>query len=134
MADRRALIVANDRYEHDGLRKLGSPLHDAEALQAVLANPHIGRFTVRVVQNQPSHVIRREVADFFADCRPDDLLLLHFSCHGLKNAAGELYLASADTLPTRLKATALAAQDINHEMVESPARRVVAFLDCCYGG
>ena len=134
VADRRALIVASDRYQHEGLGRLGSPAHDAEALQSVLANPYIGRFDVRVVQNQPSHVIRREIADFFAERQPDDMLLLHFSCHGLKNAAGELYLASTDTLPTRLAATAVAAQSISQEMLECRARRIVVLLDCCYGG
>lgn len=134
MADRRALIVANDSYDNEGLRRLGAPLHDAEALQSVLVNPQIGRFDVTVLYNKPSHVIRLEVEKFFAEGKPDDLLLLHFSCHGLKDASGELYLAATDTQPTLLRATAMPAQFVNQVMVDSRARRIVLLLDCCYGG
>ncbi|URN12567.1 caspase family protein [Streptomyces radiopugnans] len=97
MAGRHALIVANDVYEHEGLSRLAAPAHDARALESVLADPQIGRFQVTVVRNQPAHVVRREIANFFADRRPDDFLLLHFSCHGLKGASGALYFASART-------------------------------------
>jgi hypothetical protein len=134
VAERCALIVANDVYEHEGLRRLASPVHDAEALQAVLADPHIGRFQVKVIRNQPSHIIQREIANFFADRKPDDFLLLHFSCHGLKSASGALYLAGSDTVPTRLTATAVPAQFVNQEMADSRARRIALLLDCCYGG
>jgi Caspase domain len=133
MPERFALIVANDIYEHRDLSHLRAPAHDAEALQAVLADPDIGRFQVAVIRNQPSHVIRREIANFLADRKPSDSLLLHFSCHGLKSASGELYLAGTDTVPTRLTATAVPAQFVNQEIADSRARQVVLLLDCCYG-
>jgi hypothetical protein len=131
--ERFALIVANDIYEHGNLSRLRAPAHDAEALEEVLADPDIGCFQVTVIQNQPSYVIRREIANFLADRKPDDFLLLHFSCHGLKSASGDLYLAGTDTVPTRLSATAVPAQFVNQEMAESRARQVVLLLDCCYG-
>jgi hypothetical protein len=134
VAGRHALIVANDVYEHEGLSRLAAPAHDARALESVLADPQIGRFQVTVVRNQPAHVVRREIANFFADRRPDDFLLLHFSCHGLKGASGALYFAGADTVPTRLSATAVSARFVDQEMTDSRARRIALFLDCCYGG
>nr|WP_238420537.1 caspase family protein [Streptomyces taklimakanensis] len=134
VAGRHALIVANDVYEHEGLSRLAAPAHDARALQSVLADPQIGRFRVTVVHNRPAHVVRREIANFFADRKPDDFLLLHFSCHGLKGASGALYFAGSDTVPTRLSATAVSARFVDQEMTESRARRIALFLDCCYGG
>lgn len=134
MAERCALIVANDVYEHEGLSRLSAPGHDAEILRSVLSDPQIGRFQVTVIRNQPSHVIQRQIADFCADRQPDDLLLLHFSCHGLKNATGALYFAGSDTVPSRLTGTAVPAQFVNQEMTECRARRIALFLDCCYGG
>lgn len=134
MADRLALIVANDVYQNEGLSRLAAPGHDAEALESVLADPQIGRFEVKVIRNQPSEVIRREIGEFFADRRPDDFLLLHFSGHGLKDAAGFLYFAGTDTLPTRLSSTAIPAEYVNQEMLGSRARQIALFLDCCYGG
>ncbi|GAA0617806.1 hypothetical protein GCM10010174_39810 [Kutzneria viridogrisea] len=131
---RRALIIAVDTYDHSGLRQLGSPVHDVQALTGVLGDPQLGAFEVTVSHNQPAHVIRGEVADFFATAERDDVLLLHFACHGLKSANGELYLAGADTEPHRLTATGLPARFVNEEMTGSRANRIALLLDCCYGG
>jgi uncharacterized caspase-like protein len=131
---RVALVVANDQYADPGLRSLAAPAQDAAALAEVLTDPSIGGFEVRVLHNESAQEIRLAVEDFFADRVPEDLLLLHFSCHGLKNAAGELFLAVADTRPTRLASTALAADFVNRQMADSRAQRIALFLDCCYGG
>ncbi len=131
---RLALVVANDSYADSGLRRLVAPAHDAEALAEALADPAVGDFDVRVLHNESAQGVRFAVEDFFADRAPEDLLLLHFSCHGLKNAAGELFLAVADTRPTRLASTAVAADFVNRQMADSRAQRIALFLDCCYGG
>jgi len=133
-AGREALIVAVDDYADPGLGQLRAPHRDAEALGDVLGDPRIGDFTVRVLRNETAQGIRVAVEDFFADRRPDDLLVLHFSCHGLKNAAGELFLAASDSRPTRLASTAVAADFVNQQMADSRAQRIALFLDCCYGG
>jgi len=134
MGTRRALIVATGGYEHPGLRRLAAPAHDADALRAVLAAPELGGFDVDVARDLPSHQIQRRVADFLAGAGRDDVLLLHFSCHGLKNAAGELFLAGTDTVPNRLSATAVAARFVNDELAECRAAHVALLLDCCFGG
>jgi len=131
---RLALVVANDEYADPGLRRLVAPAHDAEALAEALADPAVGDFDVQILHNESAQGIRFAVEDFFADRAPEDLLLLHFSCHGLKNAAGELFLAVADTRPTRLASTAVAADFVNRQMADSRAQRIALFLDCCYGG
>lgn len=131
---RVALVIANDQYDDPGLRRLVAPAQDAAALAEVLADPSIGGFEVQVLHNAAAQEIRFAVEDFFADRAPEDLLMLHFSCHGLKNAAGELFLAVADTKPTRLASTAVAADFVNRQMADSRAQRIALFLDCCYGG
>jgi Caspase domain len=131
---RKALIVANDRYEHDGLRHLLSPGADAEALGRVLGDPQIGGFEVRVVRNEPAHVIGTYIEDLFSDSRPDDVLLLHFSCHGLKSESGELFFAASNTRPNRLGSTAVSADFVQRCMRASRSRSIVLLLDCCYGG
>jgi hypothetical protein len=78
---RKALIVASDQYEQEGLRNLVAPAADAEALAGVLGDPQMGDFDVQVVRNEPSHVIQAQVEDLLSESRPDDVLLLHFSCH-----------------------------------------------------
>jgi uncharacterized caspase-like protein len=131
---RRALIVANDRYDNDGLRRLLSPAADARALAGVLGDPRIGGFDVQVVSNEPAHVIGSHIEDLFADSRADDVLLLHFSCHGLKSETGELFFAASSTRPDRLGSTAVAADFVQRCMRTSRSRSIVLLLDCCYGG
>ena len=131
---RQALVVAVDEYADEGLGRLRAPADDAEALGEVLGDPRIGDFDVRVLRNETAQGIRLAVEDFFADRGPNDLLLLHFSCHGLKNAAGQLFLAASDSRPDRLASTAVAADFVNQQMADSRAQRIALFLDCCYGG
>ncbi|MBV9141643.1 MAG: caspase family protein [Pseudonocardiales bacterium] len=131
---RQALIVANDDYEHDGLRRLLSPVADAQALARVLGDPQIGDFDVRVVHNEPAHAIQAQIEDLFVDSRTDDVLVLHFSCHGLKSESGELFFAARNTRPNRLGSTAVPADFVQRCMRSSRSRAIVLFLDCCYGG
>lgn len=132
--ERKALIVASDEYEHEGLSRLRAPAADAEALARVLADPQIGNFDVQVAHNKPAHLIQRDIEDFLSEGRHDDVLLLHFSCHGLKNESGDLFFAARDTLPRRLSSTAVAAGFVQQCIRASRAQWVVLLLDCCYGG
>jgi hypothetical protein len=131
---RSALIVASDNYTDPGLRRLRAPASDAQALAGVLRDPGIGGFEVHTLLNEPAHEVNLAVEEFFADRRPDDLLLLHVSCHGVKDEGGELYFATSNTLLRRLGATAVAAEFVNRRMSRSRSRRVVLLLDCCYAG
>ena len=131
---RSALIVASDQYTDPGLRRLRAPASDARALAAVLRDPGIGGFEVRTLLNEPAHVVNLAVEEFFADRRPGDLLLVHFSGHGVKDEDGELYFATSNTVLGRLGATAVAAEFVSRRMSRSRSRRVVLLLDCCYAG
>jgi hypothetical protein len=135
MAPRRSgLIVASDTFEDPRLRQLRAPGSDAQELAAVLSDPRIGDFDVRVSMNQRNYEVRIALEDFFDDRRPDDVLLLHFSCHGIKDEAGRLFFAVADTQKHRLNATAIAADYVNDLLNQTRSRRVVLFLDCCFSG
>jgi Caspase domain len=131
---RKALIVANDEYEQEALQNLLAPAADAEALGRVLGDPQIGDFAVQVVRNEPAHVIQAQIEDLFSESRPDDVLLLHFSGHGLKGESGELFFAASNTRPNRLGSTAVPADFVQRCMRDSRSRSVVLLLDCCYGG
>src|SRR3954453_12784939 len=131
---RKALIVANGVYDNEGLQQLRSPAADAAALADVLGDPAIGRFDVVVVQDEPAHEVQAHIEDLFSDSRPDDLVLLHLSCHGLKSDSGELFFAMRNTRPDRLGSSAVPADFVQRCIRASRARSVVLLLDCCYGG
>jgi YVTN family beta-propeller protein len=135
MSDLRlALVVTVDHYDNPGLRELAAPAADARALSEVLGDPGLGAFTVDLLHNPTSWMIYEKVDSLLADRRPSDLVLMHFSCHGLKDLGGELYLAATNTDPDRLPSTAVDATWISRVMQRSRAQRVVLLLDCCYGG
>jgi hypothetical protein len=131
---RSALIVASTRYRDPKLRRLRSPAQDARELAGVLGDPGIGGFDVDVSVDEPEHLVRRRLAGFFKTRGRDDLLLLHFSCHGVKDEDGNLYFATPDTELDHLDATAVPAEFVNRLMDRSPSRRIVLLLDCCYAG
>jgi hypothetical protein len=128
------LIIANDEYEQEALRDLLAPGADAEALGRVLSDAQIGDFAVQVVRNEPSHLIQAQIEELFSESRSDDVLLLHFSGHGLKSESGELFFAAPNTRPNRLGSTAVSADFVERCMRASRSRSVVLLLDCCYGG
>src|SRR5262245_16549559 len=131
---RYALLVSADTYEDGTLARLRSPAVDTEALAGALADPAIGGFQVRRLHNQPSHQVAMEIEELFADRRRDDLLLLYFSCHGIKDDGGSLYFATTNTRHRRLRATTIPASFVSDLMEASASRRVVLLLDCCFSG
>jgi len=136
MAARDALIVAVGRYTDAKLRRLRAPAADADSLRAVLKDPAIGGFRVDVASDESERDLRRRLARFFSDRVPDDLLLLHFSCHGIKDDRGELYLAATDTEsdPDLLSATGIASGWLNDQISRCRSKRIVVLLDCCFSG
>lgn len=131
---RKALIVASDHYDGEGLRRLRSPQADASALAAVLSDPQIADFDVRVVHNEPSYEVQAQIEELLADSHADDLLLLHLACHGVKNESGELFFATRNTRLDRLASTSVPADFVQRAMRASRSRSIVLLLDCCYGG
>ena len=135
MADTRvALIVASYQYEDPCLRQLVSPPQDAEALARVLGDAAVGGFQVRTLLNEPSHRVSQEIEAFFADLKRDDLVLLYFSGHGVKDEDGQLYFAMPNTRRNLLRSTAVPSSLVNDVMRRSRSQRQVLVLDCCYSG
>jgi tetratricopeptide (TPR) repeat protein len=131
---RDALIVATGNYEDPELRRLRSPAQDAAALAEALSDPEIGSFRVRQIVDQPARVVARGMQEFFTNRSLKDLLLLHVSCHGVKDDDGRLYFAAADTEREWLAATGVPAAYLADLMERCRARSIVLLLDCCYSG
>ncbi len=131
---RKALLIATDSYVDTTFRELQAPLHDVAALHEVLGDDRIGGFAVAVSENASVRDVRVEIERFFARAGRDDLLLLYFSGHGVKDEGGDLHLAVADTERDLLESTGVGAAFVRRLIDRSPARRVVLWLDCCYGG
>jgi hypothetical protein len=135
MADaRRALIVATDQYGDPKLTPLAAPAEDARALAEVLRDPDVGAYEVETVLNKTCQEVEIAIAGFFASGARGDTLLVHFSCHGVKDLSGELYFATTDTRLPLLKVTAVSSSMVKTAMEESRASLILCLVDCCYSG
>ncbi|XVV06619.1 caspase, EACC1-associated type [Actinosynnema sp. CA-248983] len=134
MSRRLALLIATYDYEDAGLRRLTTPAHDAETLAEVLADPSIAGFEVTTLVNEPLHRVGRAIGEFYRDRRRDDLTLLYFTGHGLKDDEGRLYLAMTNTMRDNLLFTGLPAEQVGLAVEGCASRRKILVLDCCYSG
>ncbi|WP_405672033.1 DnaJ C-terminal domain-containing protein [Streptomyces sp. NBC_01530] len=131
---RDALLIATGTYDDGTLSTLRSPGQDCASLAGVLADPGIGAFRTEQLKDARAHQVMRAVERFFLDRSRDDLLLLHISCHGIKDDDGHLYFAARDTDRDLPASTAVPAAFLRDRMERCRARTVVVLLDCCYSG
>ncbi|MEV0175864.1 caspase family protein [Streptomyces sp. NPDC050803] len=89
---------------------------------------------VETLVDARNHEVKRAIEKFFRDRRRNDVLLLHLSCHGIKDDQGELYFAAGGTDLNLLGSTAVEAAFLRAQMSRCWARSVVLLLDCCYSG
>jgi hypothetical protein len=131
---RAALVVAAYEFEDPRFQQLRAPARDVEALAGVLGEAAIGGFDVKTVVNESSPVVQQELERFFSDRKPEDLLLLYFSCHGVKDSTGRLYFATTNTAFDLLRSTGVPASFVSEQMEFTRSKRIVLLLDCCYSG
>jgi hypothetical protein len=131
---RMALIVATYEYDDPELRQLTAPLQDAEDLAQILSDASIGGFDVEALINRPHRTVGEAIGDFYSEARPNDLTLLYFSGHGLKDDGGRLYLAMKDTRLHNKLFTTVTAEQVDQALADSASKQKVLILDCCYAG
>jgi len=130
-----ALIIGNNNYDDPKLAQLKTPAADSQALAKVLGDQSIGSFDeVTPLINKNESEIRRAISSFLNHKKPDDLVLVYFSGHGILDDRGRLFLSLKDTQTNLLKATAIPSTFISDEMDSCRSKRQVLILDCCHSG
>lgn len=132
---RYALVIGNSRYDDPKLAQLKTPEADTRELAKVLRKKSIGNFDeVISLLDQTEAKTRRAISAFLANKKPDELVLLYFSGHGVLDGRGNLFLASKDTEYDSLNATAISSSFLSYEMDVCRSRRQILILDCCNSG
>ena len=86
-----ALLIGVSEYS-EGLRPISSAILDVEAMRRVLEHPDMGAFDqVTVLSNPDKGSMEKAVEVLFADRKRDDLVLLYFSGHGLKDQKADFF-------------------------------------------
>ena len=137
MANKYALLIANSEYRHPKIRALVKTTTDAEGMRDVLVDSNIcaiPKENITLLKERPSHEIRLEIEKFFKHKQPDDLLVLYFAGHGMRDSEGHLCLTFVDTNPEYSESTGIEARVIGRHMDRSRSKRQVVLLDCCYSG
>lgn len=137
MGKKIALLIGVSEYE-PGLNPLPGAVNDVDAMQRVLANPEMGGFAdITLLKNPQRQDIEDSIYKLFANRTKDDLLLLYFSGHGIKDESGRLYLSTRATRKDNgklVKPSAVTANFLNESIKESQSQRKVIILDCCFSG
>jgi molecular chaperone DnaK (HSP70) len=135
-----ALLVGVSEYE-PGLNPLPGSVKDVDAIQRVLADPELGGFAetdITVLKNPQRQAMEDAIYWLFSDRKKDDLLLLYFSGHGIKDENGRLYLATRatrkDSSGRLVKPSAVATGYLHENINESRSQHQIIILDCCFSG
>ncbi len=135
MTGRRiALLIGTDRYRDTGLSRLAAPAYDMRQLADALGDPAVAGFAVTEPYNQPVGDVGRAIGSCYRNARRDDLVLVYFTGHGVKDDDGQLHLAMTDTFLEELQFSGLHADQLRSAMDRSLSRQKVLILDCCYAG
>nr|WP_275576604.1 ABC transporter substrate-binding protein [Microcystis aeruginosa] len=91
-----------------------------------------------MLSNPDKGSMEKAVEVLFADRQRDDLVLLYFSGHGLKDQKARFFLSTRDTGRDQKGnfslATALAATKLQEYITDSSSQRQIIILDCCFSG
>lgn len=133
-----ALVIGVSDYE-PGLTPLPGAIRDTEAMQRVLQHPEMGGFDdVKTLINPEPLMMQEAIETLFSGRAKDDLVLLFFSGHGVKDESGKLHLATRitrkNTQGELIRATSVPASFVQEIMGNSRSRRQIVILDCCFSG
>jgi hypothetical protein len=134
-----ALLIGVSEYS-EGLGNLPGTQEDVLAMQRVLRNVQVAAFDSVEVLSSPDRIeMERAIETLFTENRSrDDLILLYFSGHGVRDDNGALYFATRSTEKNaqgRIRtSTAVPASAIQGYMSQSRSKRQVLILDCCFSG
>jgi uncharacterized caspase-like protein len=133
-----ALLIGISDYAQ-GLNSLPSAVRDIEAMRRVLQHSEQGGFDqVGVLANPEPMTMQEAIETLFSNRSKEDLVLLFFSGHGVKDDSGRLYFATSltrkNSAGTLVRATAVPASFVQDVMSYSRCKRQVIILDCCFSG
>lgn len=134
---RWALVVGVADYQDERIPDLPACERDARDLATVLTDGSAGLFdpghvTTLVNGQVTRNAVVAALDELARKAGPDDLVIVFFSGHGATDEKGRAYWVMHDSLPDRLRSTALPELEISELLGEIRTRRLVTIIDACY--
>jgi uncharacterized caspase-like protein len=131
-----ALLIGVSDYG-SGFTPLPRAQRDVQAMRQILQHPEIGSFTeVRTLVNPDRQVIEEAIEALFSGRQRDNLVLLYFSGHAIKDSSGKLYLATNITRKNEqkqlVKSSVVPASFVHEATSDCRSQQQVMILDCCF--
>jgi len=135
---RWALLVGVNSYVDPPISSLYFGVNDVLALEKLLKTLGYTVITLNDIAPEKRLLptrnnVEAELALLSQAAGPDDLMWVHFSCHGTLNE-GQPVLLLQDTRLRSLKTTSLPLAEVERQMRAGKARRLVLTLDACHVG
>lgn len=137
--NRWALLVGVNRYIDPDFKALNFCVNDVQNLEqtikglgytVVCLHDHLDRDNPRFPTRDN---VEAELTRLCETVEPDDLLLVHFACHG-KLVDGQPVLITQEIRAATMAKKALQLAQVKQQMRQSKARRLVLTLDACHTG
>jgi Caspase domain len=137
--NRWALLVGVNSYNDPNFGRLNFCVDDVLALKEKLKALN---YTVICLHDELGHGnshfstrdnVEAELIQLCKMVEPDDILLVHFACHGELLNGKPVLILNNTRLPT-LEKTGLSLEEVKQHMRSSQARRLVLTLDACHMG
>jgi hypothetical protein len=131
------IIGIGDYHRAANVLNLPFATRDAQAVAELLRNRRIGKFeetNVTLILNSTDTFIKRKLESLFSSKRRDDLLVVYFSGHAVKDDYGDLYLLCSNSEKQYLASTAIPISFLKTQIERCASRRQVIILDTCYSG
>ena len=123
------LFVGIDRYASPRANWLHCARRDAVALHALFTDT-LGPGAVLLTDQLATRSAIEGHFNTLAQCSPDDVVVIAFSCHGTPTHD----LATYDADPSNLPNTAIPLSLLGTWFARIPARRLLCIIDSCFSG
>ena len=134
MSGRALLAIGCDLYDH--MNGLGGAEADAVAIFDALIRPEIGDYDIGnsgLLKSPTLQDVRSALTDMLFGHGPLDALTFVFAGHG-GVSGGSFYMATRDSRPEALSATALSLADLLRMIGEAAPKQTYLFMDACQSG
>jgi hypothetical protein len=134
---RVALLIGVSNYATEGFTTLPSSYRDINGLKQILESDLCEFDDVQTLPSPSSQEMQEAIESVFCDRKRDDLILLYFSGHGIKDERGKLYLTATNTRKGTqgvIRSTAVPASFVHEIMEDCRSKYQIILLDCCFSG